>query len=116
MSDEHQDKYFFDDGSVKWDDMPHPEDLWAENEYELVGLWVRMFSVLNQVSNNITAFTKKIPMPMPSAQSKALGQLVASGEGRLENWVEHAKDYLPEWFDWELYENKMYIPYEPKGD
>ena len=112
MDDVNQDKYFFDDGSVKWDEIPHPEDLWAENEYELVGLWIRMTVKLNQMSNQITALTVKLPLPLPPEQHTAIGEMVASTEGRLESWVESAKDYLPEWVNVDGIEASSYIPFK----
>lgn len=86
------DKYYYCFAGT--DELPHPEDIAAENEYELVGLYLRVYTKLCQINKAITDNTSD-----NLDQNRRLGKLAEAHEAPLERWVEMARDYLPEWVD-----------------
>jgi len=98
---------FTGDGSEPWlwdkyyyalpDDLPDPEDVAAENEYELVGLYMRVYTRYCQVSKAITDHITGNP-----DVDQYLSALVTRNEEPLEKWLNRAVDFMPEWWNPEL--------------
>lgn len=72
-------------------DLPNPENL---GEYELVGWYMRVYAQYQKTSkhitNQITGNTDK---------DQYLDRVAAAFEQPLEQWLNHADEHLPEWFN-----------------
>ena len=84
MSDKYSDLY----------DLPHPADL---EEHEMIGLYMEVYNRYVQVSREVT---KRITGDLD--QNARLGKLATAFEQPLEQWLNTANDYLPEWFNLDL--------------